>query len=304
MTVHSTARLPDFLVIGAMKAGSTTLWGLLARHPAIFVCDPKEPQFFSRDEVYRRGLSEYAKLFAGANEDQLAGESSTCYSRWPHHGDVAARISRDLPGVKLVYLLRHPVERAYSHYGHVMEERAIKGTGPILSLTRALDEVPEIIDASNYALQIEKFLAHFRPESLHVLTLDDLRERTDATWTELVRFLGAPAIGLPAARFEAENRAGTRVARGGMRRALERVRRAPWLSGVIDLIPQRARGRTRTWLERPEVARWLMRRRVAEHRERVSPLTPADRDRLVAILDEPTRALEKFLARDLSRWRR
>ncbi len=304
VTVPGVPRLPDFIVIGAMKAGSTTLWGLLASHPAIFVCEPKEPQFFSRDERYARGLGEYAKLFAGARADQIAGESSTCYSRWPHHGDVAARIARDLPGVKLVYLLRHPVERAYSHYGHLMEERAIKRTGPIISFARALDEVPEIIDASNYALQLERFLAHFRRDALHVLALEDLHARPDATWAALVGFLGAPAIGVPAPRLEAENRAGTRVARGSMRRALARIRGASGLSGLIDLVPQRARVRGRAWMEGPRVARWLMRRRVAAHRERISPLDLEDRARLVARLDEPTRALEKLLARDLSSWRR
>lgn len=301
-TVKDAPRLPDFLVIGAMKAGSTTLWRLLAGHPAIFMCEPKEPQFFSRDERYAQGIASYARSFAAARRDQLAGEASTCYSRWPHHGDVPARIAGHLPRAKLVYLLRHPVERAYSHYGHLMEERVVKGTGPVLPFARALDEIPEITDASNYWLQIERFLAHFERSAIHVLTLDDLRSRPEVTWRALQDFLGVPAIALPEPEVDADNVSGTRLARGTMRRMLQRVRARSGVARLIDMVPRDVRRRGRAWLESPRVARVFMRSEIHAHRQRISPMTPKDRERLLAALDAPTRALARFLGRDLTSW--
>jgi hypothetical protein len=297
-------RLPDFLLIGAMKAGSTTLWNLLSQHPGIFLCTPKEPQFFSRDERYAEGLGAYARRFAGARPEQRAGEASTCYSRWPHYGDVPARIAQALPNAKLVYLLRHPVERAYSHYGHRMEERAVRGSGPLLSFEQALREIPEIADASDYWTQIQRFLAHYDRGALHVLTLDDLRGRPEPTWQALTRFLGVEPLPVPREQIDVANASGSRVARGALRRLLQRARSAPGLAALIDRVPQSARRSARGWIDRPELARVLMRGRVRQHRAQLSPLTPEARAALLARLDASTRALEEFLGRDLSEWRR
>src|SRR5690242_14831106 len=82
-------RLPDFVVIGGMKCGSTTLFEYLCRHPDVFMCTPKEPGYFSREKVMARGEAWYRSLFADAKPTQLCGEASTCYTRWPHFGDVA-----------------------------------------------------------------------------------------------------------------------------------------------------------------------------------------------------------------------
>ena len=117
-----SGRLPDFMLIGAMKSGTTTLHAYLSRHPGLFLCTPKEPGFFSRDERYARGLDWYRELFTDAQPEQLCGEASTCYSRWPHFENAAPRIAADVPGAKLLYITRDPVERAYSHYRHLMEE--------------------------------------------------------------------------------------------------------------------------------------------------------------------------------------
>jgi CRISPR-associated endonuclease Cas1 subtype I-B len=94
----------------------------------------------STDEVYQRGETWYRSLFRHAGTDQLCGESSTCYSRWPHFGDVAGRIARDLPNVKLIYIMRHPVDRAYSHYAHNMQ------WGVTMSFEEALEAFEDSID--------------------------------------------------------------------------------------------------------------------------------------------------------------
>ena len=133
-----SGRNPDFLVIGAMKAGSTTLHTYLSRHPDLYLHERKEPGFFSREERYARGIEWYRALFADARPDQLCAESSTCYTRWPHFADVAPRIRQHVPEVRFVYIMRDPVARAYSHYAHMMGERRSEGL-PVLSFGEALE---------------------------------------------------------------------------------------------------------------------------------------------------------------------
>lgn len=296
-------RLPDFIVIGAMKGGSTTLWGLLARHPQIFMCEPKEPQFFSREERFRRGLHAYRELFANAAPGTLAGEASTCYSRWPHYGDVAGRIARALPDAKLIYQLRHPIDRAHSHYRHLMEERAASGAEGVISFETALAEIPEIVDASRYRMQLDQYLAHFPRASIHVLTLDDLRKSPARTWSELQGFLGVEEVAVEA-DVPVDNASGIKFARGEMRRAIRRARALPAWAAVKRIIPQRLRHDLRNWLLRPEVASRLHRDRLRRHQESVGSLDPDTRKMLLAQLDGSTREFEDWLGRPLPEWRR
>ena len=76
-------RLPDFVLIGAAKAGTTSLYALLDRHPDIFMPKVKEPEFFARDDRYAEGIESYAAAFAAAAPGQIAGEASTIHSLSP-----------------------------------------------------------------------------------------------------------------------------------------------------------------------------------------------------------------------------
>src|SRR5713226_2100446 len=109
-------RLPDFIIGGAPRSGTTWLYGLLDRHPDVYMARPvtPEPKFFLVDQIYEKGLAYYAETwFAAAGERQLAGEKSTDYLE---SAPAARRIACDLPHVKLVFILREPAERAYSNY--------------------------------------------------------------------------------------------------------------------------------------------------------------------------------------------
>jgi Sulfotransferase domain len=109
-------RLPDFIIGGAPRSGTTWLYELLARHPDVWMAKPlkPEPKFFLVDHMYAKGLSFYADTwFAGARPDQRAGEKSTDYLE---SAVAAERIARDLPHVRLVFILREPADRAYSNY--------------------------------------------------------------------------------------------------------------------------------------------------------------------------------------------
>jgi len=107
-------RLPNVLVIGAQKCGTTALHALLAGHPEIFGSAQKEPDFFSRD---RKGdLARYARLFEGAGDARVVMESSTSYSMFPVYSGTARRVATALEGVKLLYLMREPFERMRASY--------------------------------------------------------------------------------------------------------------------------------------------------------------------------------------------
>lgn len=116
MGSETLLRLPDFIIGGAPRSGTTWLYHLLDRHPDIHMARPvrPEPKFFLVDELYERGLSYYADTwFAGISEDQRLGEKSTNYLE---SEKAAKRIHHDLPGARLIFVLREPSDRALSNW--------------------------------------------------------------------------------------------------------------------------------------------------------------------------------------------
>src|SRR5215469_9765623 len=109
------AHRPDFIVVGAMKSATTTLHEQLARQPGVFMSRPKEPNFFSDDAAYARGWRWYESLFKDAAATDLRGESSTHYSKLPTFPRTLERMLRYLPRVKVIYVMRHPIDRLVSH---------------------------------------------------------------------------------------------------------------------------------------------------------------------------------------------
>jgi len=111
-----TRQGPTFIIAGAPRAGTTWLYELLDRHPDIYMAQPvrPEPKFFLVDEVYARGIQHYFDTwFQGADAYAAAGEKSTNYLE---SATAAERIHRDLPAIKLIFILREPAHRAYSNW--------------------------------------------------------------------------------------------------------------------------------------------------------------------------------------------
>ena len=117
--VRRSARLPNFIVIGAMKSGTTSLFHYLQAHPQVFMSPLKEVEFFVEEKNWRRGMDWYRAQFAGASPGALAiGEASTAYTKYPEYPGVPERIASSLPDARLIYILRDPIERIRSHYQH------------------------------------------------------------------------------------------------------------------------------------------------------------------------------------------
>jgi hypothetical protein len=208
-------RLPDFIIIGAAKSGTTSLYHALARHPDVFMSEPKEPEFFARDDLYAGGIEGYAALFGAAGPDQICGEASTLYTLAPLFPDAAPRIARHVPEAKLVYVLREPASRAYSYYLQqvknyqnatrdyavhrsfeaCLEPGAHPGRAPrerfLAPFKPHLPDVPDLFLAgSDYLQQIRLYLRHFGRDRMHFLTFESLRADPAGELRALCAFLG------------------------------------------------------------------------------------------------------------------
>lgn len=179
---------PELYIIGAMKSGTTTLSSHLATHNYIFLCPSKEPGYFSRDERYAKGRQWYLEKFAAARDDQIKVDASTCYSRWPYFGKTVERIFSVAPNAKFIYIMRDPVYRTYSHYKHRMGEN-ISGGKDIISFDKAIVNDDEMMCASDYALQISKYLEYFKREQFYFTTLDLLVDQPQKIMGEIYGFL-------------------------------------------------------------------------------------------------------------------
>jgi hypothetical protein len=159
--------LVNFMVIGAQKAGTTSLSYQLSQHPQISFCKHKEPDFFSKTKNWRAELDVYHDLYE-KHPDKVYGEGSTTYSWIPEYPDVAQKIHEYNPDVKLIYLMRHPVERLISHYTHHLLRARTKYPPEVEVL-----EVPTYINHSRYAMQLRPYLELFPRENILLLLFEE-----------------------------------------------------------------------------------------------------------------------------------
>ena len=178
--------LPTFFVIGAPKAGTTSLHAYLARHPQVSMTRVKEPFVFA-GEGWAERLPAYGELLDA--EAPARGESSTVYSQYPHFGDVPARIAAAVPDARFIYLVRDPVDRALAHY----RQRVANGDEPRepeAAFADHADPASVYLAASRYATQARLYLERFPAERLLVLEQDDLRDRRAETLARAFAFIG------------------------------------------------------------------------------------------------------------------
>lgn len=189
------------MIGGAPKAGTTALWALLDAHPDVWMSRKKEPRFLTRnlnepvpgvtligpprEETYRRGLEWYASLFAEGADRPARGEASPQYLGAV---DGPEMMERHVPGVKVVFILRQPVDRAYSHYwqhwkkGWRMPEfSALLDDHPAL---RYLDYM------SRYEQHLERYRQALGADRVHLMLFDDLKAEPARVYRELCRFIG------------------------------------------------------------------------------------------------------------------
>lgn len=181
--------LPNLLIIGAQKCGTSALHHYLALHPDIFMAEEKELNFFVETKNWTKGREWYESKFPP--QARILGESSPYYTNYPFMKGVPERIRSMIPDAKLIYMVRDPIERIISQYMH---NRAGRETRPLAKALRApatggLDGTPYIL-RSKYYMQIEQYLNWFPASSLLIITHEDLLQRRRETLRNVFRFLG------------------------------------------------------------------------------------------------------------------
>ena len=300
--------LPDFLIAGAPKAGSTALHAALAQHPGLYMSPVKEPKFFLsdgppparggpgdaqtyREHVWRR--ADYEALFDGAPAGTLRGESTPLYL----HDPAAQRRIRDLlPDAKLIAVLRDPVERAHSNWTHLWSA----GLEPIGDFVRACEEEPRRIEAGwasfwhylslgRYGEQLEHLYTLFPREQVLVLRYLSLVDSPAQTLDRICAFLGAePGVvtAVPRENVTAHPEATLRY------RTLARALRAAAVAG--SFLPGRAGTGLRDSLEH----------RLQRSAPSRQPLSWDEREQILPKVEPDIRLLERVTGDDFSFWLR
>lgn len=227
-STNSLRLMPDFIIIGAMRGGTTSLYRYLTDHPQIGSAYMKEVHFF--DVYYHKGLSWYRSQFPSSVQKYYAervqkhtfvtGEASPYYLFHPH---APQRIAKTLPQVKLVVLLRNPVSRAYSHYYH-----EVAGGHETLSFEEAIDREEERIGkeveklAGNgryvsfnhrhfsylsrgiYVDQLKVWMELFPKEQFLILKSEDFYADPAAGLKQVLQFINVPDVGIKDLKEEYE----------------------------------------------------------------------------------------------------
>jgi hypothetical protein len=277
----SGARLPDFLIIGAPKCGTSWMARTLSDHPG--VCMPKDEIQFFTDE-WDKGWDWYLKLFEAARPGQLLGENSNTYLTDPA---ALPRILAAVPDVKLICSLRHPVERAYSSYGMQVDRGRANG-----DIERYMDPGrsprPHILTNGLYARMLKPYFDAFGPDRILVTLFDELRADPGALYGRVTGWLGVDPSFAPVNLVESENARKQHDVPGGIKRALW------WLR------PALSKG-SLSWLGRGPIGQ--VARKAMARPKRYPPLTPEIAGRLNDYYAQSLDELERLLGRPLGDWK-
>ena len=176
---------PTFAVIGAQRGGTTTLFEYLRHHPDIFIPPLKELNFFIDGPEWRRGRSWYDEQFAGAGAARHLGDVSPAYTMFPVATGAAERLAAHAPDARLIYLVRHPIERMLSGY------RLLRAYGlEQQPLDDALRKDTRYLAASLYDLQLERYRRRFPAEQILVVVSEDLYRDPDPVLDRVLAHLG------------------------------------------------------------------------------------------------------------------
>lgn len=297
--------MPNFLLIGPPKCGSTALYATLARHPKIYMSPVKEPCFFGFDgeavvfggpdgAYFQRHAvtapAAYASLFASAGASPVIGEASTIYLSSYQPVATAARIHAALPMARLVAVLRQPADRAYSAFTDLRG----RGLEPLSDFCEALAAEPRRTAANwrpgfryrqngLYARNLAPFFERFPRTQLRIYLYEDWRDRPQTMLADLCAFLEVDPSLMPAQV---------------PKRNVTSWMRNPWLEGLIES----GRG-IKAIL--PEPLRRAMGSRLrAWNRIQPPPLDPSLRRTLTEDCRDEIMRLQDLIGRDLSQWLR
>lgn len=302
LTENVRPHVPDFLIIGAAKSGTTSLARYLAEHPEVYIPDTtkmgyEEPSFFAPEEAGgAKSWEEYQSLFADAGEDKICGEKSVAYLYDP---DSPSRIKNALGGsIKLIVILRNPVDMAYSLWGHnrrlgiepltfkqaLMEQQRRRDNAEFSRSANGWSANYQYTTWGRYADQLERYTDVFPRRKIKIYFYEEFFKSGLPEYSDLLAFLGANMDHAPQEK--------THNPSGGVR--------SKWLRSALS--------ERRKWKEPlkavlPRGSRQVLRKYVAKVNRRQQQLPRLDdpaRQELEKLFYEDVRRLERIVDRDVS----
>jgi hypothetical protein len=276
--------LPNLVVIGGLKCGTTSLHHYLSLHPQISMSKPKELNFFVAELNWELGPEWYASHFDRAAP--VRGETSPHYTNLPRFTGVAERMRSLIPDARIAYMVRDPIDRMLSHYLHNLGAGyESKGIDEALG-----DPNGSYVSRSRYAMQVEPYLGAFGAERVAIVSREELRDEREATMRRLFELCGVDP-GFTSEQFEREWETGSARAKesGGGFRLMDRAVRLPGLRAL-----------DRNFDRLPESLRWLVERVVHDpgSGEAAKPqLSPELRERIEGMLRDDVERLEAITGR-------
>ncbi len=241
---------PSFVIVGAMKSATTTLYEQLVKQPGIYMPSLKEPNFFSDDGQYGKGLQWYLELFDESQTGDILGEASTHYTKLPTYPETLSRMAASLVSPKIIYVMRDPMERLVSQYIHEWSQGVIS-----MPIDDAIEACPELIQYSQYHYQIAPYIERFGTENVLPVFFEQIKANPELVLSRVCDFIGYK--GEPQWHFDLapSNVSSQRIRRFPLYDILIESRPFQWLRRT--LIPQGVRDRVKqrlTMTDRPQLS--------------------------------------------------
>ena len=294
--------LPNFLIFGVQKAGTTSIYTYLREHPQVYMSPLKEPEFLGCEPAARNAdgspqpnrrkkiqtIQDYQALFDGVTDEIAIGEASPNYLFM--HEQAVPRIQTHVPDAKLMAVLRDPVERAYSNY--LMNIRDLVGNRkPLADQVKHNAETSYTLLKGRYYEGIKHFLEAFEPEQVKIFLYKELQQDSDALMREVYTFIGVDSS------FKANTNRRQQQAEVPKNQAINQLLRTR--------NPLRATARAALKVVLPEAQRQKLRSRLIaanSQSKEALPLLDEDRQLLENYYRDDILRLQDLLERDLSLW--
>jgi hypothetical protein len=277
--------LPNFILAGAPKSGTSSLWSYIRQHPDVFM--PEDKELFYFDFNYDRGVDWYRKQFSGHTDEQAIGEATVWYMRWQ---SVPERMHEVLPDVKLIFVLRNPIDRARSNFWHDFRSGKYPFTMTFSEFIRSpIRDNRSIISSGRYFEHFQRFEQHFNRSQFIIFLTKDLKERPDDVLRDIYNFLGVDPSFLPNTQ--------ERLQKGWGFQYLDILRNADRLFYPIE---QFAGDTPLRWLWRNSRH---FRQVFWKKNARPPEMSEEDRAYLRDLYADSNARLSDYLGRDLSHWR-
>lgn len=296
--------LPNFLIVGAAKAGTTSIHAYLQQHPQVFMCPVKETNFFAfeGEELnflggispgylanFATNIDDYCDQFQEVNNEIAIGEACPSYLYLPQ---AVERIKNYIPDVKIIIILRDPIERAYSHFLHHLRDRLVTKTGFEQALKLESERIADnwwwdyhYVQVGLYSQQLKRYFDNFDRQQIKVVLYKDLKADSLAFVQDIFEFIGVER------QFKPDLSAKHNATGIPYHKALDALLKEPNLIKAIYqlLLPEK--------LRKPITAK------IAQYNPLYKPpLTPEIRHNLLELYSEDILKLQKLIQQDLSLW--